>query len=314
MSRTGAPERVARMLSLVPWVAARGGAPIDEVCRRFEIDRAELLRDLDTVSMVGLYPYTPDVLIELYVDEDRVEVMLPQAFDRPLQLTPEQALALVAAGSTLLNVPGADPAGPLARALEKLSAALGHDADRGVEVHLAAVRGDVLEQLRVAAADHRQVRIGYYAYGRDEHTDRVIDPYRVRSDDGQWYVSAFCHLAGDERLFRVDRVTDLEVLDTSFTPQPDPPSDARFTPGTDDPRVVIDLAADARWVVEQYPVEQVDDRGDRIRVTLAVSAGPWFERLMLRLGPDAVVVEGDDALRAAAATAAGRILRRYGGG
>ena len=125
MSRAGAPERVARMLSLVPWVAARGSASVDEICRRFDIDAAQLLRDLDTVSMVGLYPYTPDVLIELYVDDDEVHITLPQAFDRPLRLTPEQAVALVAAGSTLLTVPGADPEGPLARGLAKLSAALG---------------------------------------------------------------------------------------------------------------------------------------------------------------------------------------------
>jgi proteasome accessory factor C len=304
------------MLSLVPWVAARGRAPIDEVCRRFEISRDELLRDLDTVSFVGLYPYTPDVLVELSVDEDEVQVALPQAFDRPLQLTPDQAVALVAAGSALLSVPGADPSGPLARALTKLSSSLGHAPDAGVEVRLPAVRGDVLDELRRAAHDHHQVRIGYYAYGRDEQTTRVIDPHRVRSEDGQWYVSAYCHLAEDERLFRVDRITDLERLDSTFDPPADAPSDARFTPGDEDPRVVVELPADARWVVEQYPVEAVEDMGqrERVRVTLAVSAGPWFERLLLRLGAAATVVDGPDALRRAGNEAAGRILMRYGAG
>jgi proteasome accessory factor C len=311
MSRTGAPERVARMLSLVPWVAAQGGASIEEICRRFDIDRAQLQRDLDTVSMVGLYPYTPDVLIELSVDEDHVHVALPQAFDRPLQLTPEQAVGLVAAGSTLLSVPGADPGGPLARGLAKLSTALGHRDDPAVEVRLGEVRADVLDTLRLAAAQHHQLRIDYYAYGRDEHTTRVIDPHRVSSEDGQWYVSAYCHLAADERLFRIDRITSVVVLDSTFEPPSDQPGGPRFSPREDDPRVVIDLPADARWVVEQYPVEAVEDLGDRVRARLAVSAGPWFERLMLRLGPDARVVDGPEELRAAPARAAGRILGRY---
>jgi proteasome accessory factor C len=312
VSRSGAPERVARMLSLVPWVAARGSAPVDEICRRFGIDRDQLLRDLDTVSMVGLYPYTPDVLIELFVDEDRVHISLPQAFDRPLRLTPEQAVALVAAGSTLLTVPSADPDGPLARGLAKLSAALGAGDEPGVDVRLGEVRQDVLETLRTAAQAHRQVRIDYYAYGRDEHTQRVIDPYRVTSDEGQWYASAYCHLAEGDRLFRIDRISTATLLDSTFEPPAHPPPEGVFTPASGDPRVVIELAADSRWVTEQYPVEAVVEVDDgRRRATLAVSAQPWLERLMLRLGPSASVVEGPDELQGAAADAARRVLARY---
>ncbi len=322
VSRSGAPERVARMLSLVPWVAARGSAPVDEICRRFDIDRDQLLRDLDTVSMVGLYPYTPDVLIELFVDDDQVHISLPQAFDRPLRLTPEQAVALVAAGSTLLTVPGADPDGPLARGLAKLSAALGAGDEPGVDVRLGEARQDVLETLRTAAREHRQVRIDYYAYGRDEHTRRVIDPYRVTSDEGQWYASAYCHLAEGDRLFRVDRISAAELLGSTFEPPADLPPEGVFTPASGDPRVVIELAPEARWVTEQYPVEGVveveggptgADPG-RLRATLAVSAQPWLERLLLRLGPSASVVEGPDELRGATAAAARRVLSRYAAG
>lgn len=312
MSRTGAPERVARMLSLVPWVAARGSAPIDEICRRFDIDAAQLLRDLDTVSLVGLYPYTPDVLVELYVDDGEVHITLPQAFDRPLQLTPEQAVALVAAGSTLLTVPGADPDGPLARGLAKLSTALGSAHEAGVEVRLGEAQEEVLETLRAAARDHRRVRIDYYAYGRDEHTQRVIDPYRVTSDEGQWYTAAYCHLAGGDRLFRLDRISAAVPLDEHFDPRADLPSESVFSPGVTDPRVVLELAPEARWVAEYYPVEHVEDRGDLLRVTLAVTARPWLERLLLRLGPSARVVDGPDELRRAASEAATRILARYG--
>jgi proteasome accessory factor C len=299
------------MLSLVPWVAARGSASVDEICRRFDIDAAQLLRDLDTVSMVGLYPYTPDVLIELYVDDDEVHITLPQAFDRPLRLTAEQAVALVAAGSTLLTVPGADPSGPLARALAKLSGALGGGPGPGVEVRLGPAAQDVLETLRRATAEHREVRIDYYAYGRDERTERVIDPYRVTSDEGQWYVSANCHLAGGDRLFRVDRIRAAELLDDHFEPPADLPPESLFTPTDTDPRVVLDLAPDARWVTEYYPVEEVTEKDGRLRATLAVTARPWLERLLLRLGPSARVVDGPDDLRGAAADAAGRILGRY---
>ncbi len=262
--------------------------------------------------MVGLYPYTPDVLIELYVDDDEVHITLPQAFDRPLRLTPEQAVALVAAGSTLLTVPGADPEGPLARGLAKLSGALGAGPDPGVEVRLGLAPQDVLETLREATRDYRQVRIDYYAYGRDEHTQRVVDPYRVTSDEGQWYVAAYCHLAEGDRLFRVDRISAAVLLDEHFEPPADLPPESVFSPTDADPRVVIDLPAEDRWVTEYYPVEAVTEHDGRIRATLAVTARPWLERLLLRLGPSARVVEGPDDLRRAAAEAADRILSRYG--
>jgi proteasome accessory factor C len=312
VSRTGASERVARLLSLVPWVAAQGGATVEEICRRFAIDADQLLSDLDTVSMVGLYPYTPDVLIELYVDDGEVHITLPQAFDRPLQLTPEQAVALVAAGSTLLTVPGADPQGPLARALAKVSGALGASGDDRLEVRLGEVRGDVLETLQMGVRQHRQVAIDYYAYGRDIHTRRVIDPYRVTSDQGEWYAAAWCHLAGDERLFRLDRISSAQLLDQTFSPPTEAPTESVFSPAPGDPRVVIELPPDAGWVADQYPVEAVEEVGEgRLRVTLAVTAVPWLERLLLRLGPEARLVEGPTELAGAARGAAHRLLARY---
>ena len=312
MTRPAASERVARMLSLVPWVAAQGSASVEEICRRFEIDEDQLLRDLDTVSMVGLYPYTPDVLIELYVDDGRVHINLPQAFDRPLSLTPEQGLALVAGGSTLLATPGADPDGPLARGLAKLSTALDASGSADIDVRLGAVSGRVLDVLRAALRARRQVEIEYYTYGRDELTERVVDPYRVTTDQGQWYLAAYCHQAEGDRLFRIDRIRTASLLDTTYEPPADDTIEGVFSPTGDEPRVEIDLAPDARWVVEQYPVEATTELpGGGLRVSLLVTARPWLERLLLRLGPAAVVVDAPDDLRLAGRTAAGRVLARY---
>jgi hypothetical protein len=65
-------------------------------------------------------------------------------------------------------------------------------------------------------------------------------------------------------------------------------------------------------VAEAYPVEAVTAvKKGRMRVTLAVSAVPWLERLLLSLGPDTKVVEGDPDLAEAGARAARRILARY---
>jgi proteasome accessory factor C len=139
----------------------------------------------------------------------------------------------------------------------------------------------------------------------------VVDPYAVFSAGGQWYLSGWCHRVDDERLFRVDRVRSAVPLPSTFPPPGDRPELSSYRPGPDDPRVTLDLDPSARWVVEQYPVERVEEGpGGRLRVTLAASQPAWLERLLLRLGPAAAVVGGDEG-RAAAAAA--RLLARYRG-
>jgi len=64
--------------------------------------------------------------------------------------------------------------------------------------------------------------------------------------------------------------------------------------------------------VEQYPVDQVDTTPDHIDVRIAVATTPWIERLLLRLGPDAEILEIDAPLPAdLRPSAAARVLERY---
>jgi proteasome accessory factor C len=314
VSRLTASDRLKRLLALLPWVAAREGPTVEEVCKRFALDTEDLLSDVALVSMVGIPPYSPGDLFDIVVEDGRVWVHMSPSFDRALRLTPEEALGLVAAGASLLAVPGADPEGPLARGIAKVAATLGVDADEMIDVDLGYASATILNTLQEASASRHRVRIDYYVHGRDERTTREVDPYRVYADHGQWYLVGYDHLREEERLFRVDRVLEIEARDATF----DPPEEQRtlglFEARSDDPRVVLELEPDAGWVVEVYPVEAVEaaEQG-RLRVTLAISARPWLERLLLRLGPRArvVAVAGDERLANSAHEAAQRILARY---
>jgi proteasome accessory factor C len=311
MPKLSADERLQRLLALIPWVASRDGPRLEEVSARFGCTQAELVDDLELLFLCGLHPYTPDVLIEVDIVDGRVWIRYADYFSRPLRLTPAEGLALLAAGRTVLAASGGDDGGPLARGLGKLATALGVDAGEAVEIELGPVAEELLQTLRTAAAESRQVEIDYYSFGRDERARRVVDPYAVFSAGGQWYVSAYCHRVDDERLFRVDRIAGATLLDSSFDRPPQAPELAAYRPDPEDPRVTLDLDPSARWVVEQYPVEKVDDvGGGRLRVTLVASQPAWLERLLLRLGPRATVLDGDGEV---AARAAGRLLARYRG-
>ncbi|HEY2812205.1 MAG TPA: WYL domain-containing protein [Acidimicrobiales bacterium] len=314
MSQIPAADRLRRLLSLLPWVASHRGPTVEEVCDRFGLEPDELLSDVALVSMVGVPPYSPGDLFEVVVEEGRVWVHLSPSFDRALRLTPEEALALVAAGASLLAVPGADPGGPLARGLAKLAATLGIDPDDAFDIDLGHASAGVLATIQQATDEHRRLRLAYYTHGRDQHTEREVDPYRVHAEQGRWYLVGFDHLRDDVRLFRVDRILSAEALDASFQPPDELPSPELFEAGIDDPRVVLDLAPEAAWVVESYAVDEVETRADgRLRVTLPVSGRPWLERVLLQLGPRATVVRtrSDPALAHCGEEAAARLLARY---
>ena len=314
-ARVTATERVQRILAVLPWIVQHQGSTVGEICERFGLQRKELVDDLDFVFYnVGLHPFTPDMLAEVSITDDRVHVHLGDYFRRPLRLTHEEALTLLAAGRALTARPGTDPDGTLGRAVDKLSTALGEGAIEAVEVALGEADPDVLAAVRAGVDARRQLSIDYYSYGRDEHTRRRVDPYRLVAREGHWYLLARCHMAEGERLFRVDRIRSATVEDATFDEPAEAP-DASFELSESPRTVEVVAPPDAAWVATTYPVDEITELDDgRLRVVLPVTATPWLERLLLRLGPDAATTDlgTGDSLAPTTAAAARRVLARYG--
>lgn len=314
MSAT-AGERLRRVLAMVPWIVARPGVGVTEVADRFGISEAELIADLEVVWMVGLPPYTPDALVEVTMEDGKVWIHYADFFARPLRLTPAQGLAMLASSDALLSMPGTDPTGPLARALDKLATALDVDVDGSLDIDLGAAGSEHLEPLRAAAERRAWVEIEYYSYGRDEVTQRRIVPDRITANGGAWYVEAWCALAEGDRLFRLDRIASLDVTDdVSDRELPTGVDQRLFTADASLDRIRLHLQPPARWVVDAYPCEDIVGHDDgSTSVTLAVTAERWVQRLLLRLGTDAAVIEEASFAGAAALgpTAAASVLARY---
>ena len=134
--------------------------------------------------------------------------------------------------------------------------------------------------------------------GRDEATERDVDPMRLLVVEGRTYLEAWCRRAEGVRLFRLDRVLDLEVLDVpaevpaeAAAEQKDVDAGQLFRPSDSDERVELELAAGARWVAEYWPCESVTELGEgRLRAVLRTPDTRWVRRLVLRLGEDARVL------------------------
>ena len=312
MSRFTSRERLNRLLAVIPWVVAQDGVALDDVAHRFGYPRDRLEADLlEVVQYVGVYPFTPDTLIEVEIVDDMVWIRYADWFTRPLRVDPAQAVALLAAGQSMLSITGDDD-GPLLRGLTKLGAAMGAgDGTVPLEVRLGEGAEEVMAVLRQAVDEHRMVDIDHYVYSRDEWVQRRIEPSRFFADEGQWYVAAFCRRAEDQRVFRVDRIGSATLTDIGFTP-PEPPDATPVFSADDTTEVRLLLRPEAAWVADQYPNNGVTTRPDgSIEVAMPVTGRSWLERLLLRLGPSVEVLDSgsfDDRLTADAAR---RILARY---
>ena len=65
MARPSATDRLGRILSMVPWIASQDGAAHRRRVRAVRHRPSRTRRDLNVVFVVGLYPYTPESLIEV---------------------------------------------------------------------------------------------------------------------------------------------------------------------------------------------------------------------------------------------------------
>ncbi len=79
----------------------------------------------------------------------------------------------------------------------------------------------ILEKLRRAIREHRSVNMRYQSNQVPHPTERGLDPYALVHRWGWWYVVGFCHVHKEMRTFRVDRISEVSLLETSFTQSPD---------------------------------------------------------------------------------------------
>jgi proteasome accessory factor C len=306
-----AEERLRRLLVMLPWLMERGEVTVAEAAERFALTEDEVVRDLELAAMCGLPPFV-DELIDVFVDDGVIVVGVPRLFTRPLRLNAVEAFELLTAGRAAMELPGADASGPLGRGLAKLATALGEDDTSGVRIELD--RPDIADRLVAAASVNEELAIDYWAASRDETTERRIVPRQVFADRGEWYVSADDDRSGQVRTFRVDRILRAEPTGRTVAPSEAPlPTPGTWFADESVRRAVLRLSPAARWVVERYPHDDVPSRPDAdgwVTVRMPVASEQWLVRTMLRLGPEAELVEPEE-LRDVVAAAADRVLARY---
>jgi proteasome accessory factor C len=295
---------------MLPWLVERKRVKLSDMAKQFKLTEAELIDDIMMASVCGVPPYSPDALIDVFVDEDEVVAEVPLMFSRPLQLNSAEVFALTVMGEAALRLPGANKSGPLAMALKKLRPLLPTN-DQVVAVDLKPVA--YLQDLRNAVSTGAHVLITYFTPASATRSERTIIPRSVFERGGHWYVSADDDKSGELREFRIDRIEKF-VLTGDFT---EPDSSAKRSADGNawfknaSLHVKLRVEPSARWVVESYPymTREVSVDGSTI-VTMAVGNEHWLSRLLLRAGTGVQVLEPHE-LQDLGKRAAAQVLKRY---
>ncbi len=320
----GSAGQLPRLLALVPFLLAHPGIRLAEVATTFAVSEDRLRKDLNLLWVCGLPGHGPGDLIDVEFEGDTVTLLEPAGVTRPLRLTVDEALALIVALRALAETPGLTgvPDGfgerdAVERTLAKVELAAGAAAGAAGRVEVS-VEGEqrVLPVVRAALESSRRLHLSYHVPGRDETTERDVDPMRLLLVEGRSYLEAWCRRAEGVRLFRLDRVQEVTVLDLPSEPPVDAErrdvSQGLFRPGPDDLLVTLALRPGAAWVADYHPCESVVAAADgSLTVRLRARDTGWVRRLALRLGEQGRVLAPadlaeqvrDDAARALAAYA-----------
>jgi predicted DNA-binding transcriptional regulator YafY len=209
-----------RLISIILMLQSRGTLKACDLAEELGVSERTIHRYMGMLDELGIPiysergPYGGFSLVRGY--------KLP-----PLVFSPEEATALYLGTELVKDIWGASYQDAVVAATAKLDNVLPEallqevkQAQRSLVV-TGWLRRDygpwapILDDLRRSVARRRQVRMIYQSF-RQEITERVLDPYALALQWGNWYVIGYCHLRGDMRTFRVDRVQAVEPTGAVF--------------------------------------------------------------------------------------------------
>lgn len=246
----------------------------------------------------------------------------------PLVFTPEEAVAVYLGTSLVDEMWGRLYRDAARGALAKLDNVLPDEQRHEVAWARRALfatgmhRADLdelapsLEKLRRATREHRRVRMRYQSRNQPETTLRDLDPYALVHRWGWWYVIGYCHLRNAVRIFRLDRIQQLSLLETTFQMAPDFDLHIYLA---NEPQAQTQMTVRMRFIPKarqaafesRFYWESLEEQSDgSVVVSFAAPDLEWAASSVLAYGPIVEVLDPPE-LRRMVAKWAQVIVQRY---
>lgn len=204
--------KIDRLLGIVMLLLRRERVTAPELAQRFEVSRRTINRDIEDLCRAGVPVVT--------TQGRHGGISLAEGYKVDAALLSEDERQAVLSG--LRGIDSVSETSYLARLTEKLSRRDRRvQADGAVLIDLAShYQGPLtekIETLKHAIQARRQVVFRYY-YEKGESLRR-IEPYHLLFRWSDWYLLGYCLDRKDYRLFKLNRLWELEVTDREYAPQ-----------------------------------------------------------------------------------------------
>jgi len=297
---TGAADQLRRILLLIPRLADGEPHSLETVSRMAGLDRSVALRDIESISERFEAPGGFVEGLQIFIEANDVSV-IPNHFLRPMRLTRGELLALELGLAMLRGERPPEKHRAIDGATARLRKAIARLPDEEIadDFRVASVSpaGDLehLRRLREAFRARRKVRLTYRKADEEEPSSRVVCPYGIVFASGMWYAVAQCESSEGIRIFRLDRVEQVEPLEARY----DSPRGFSIDAIVNDGKAFQSAEAGtlrvryssriARWIAEREGKEVAEDGS--LTMDHPLADREWAMRHVLQYGPDAEVLE-----------------------
>ena len=210
-------NRTDRLMGVLLELQARGELRAEDLAGTFEVSVRTIYRDIEALSETG---------VPIVATPGKGYRLMDGYFLPPLTFTADEAGVLLLGGEAIRD--RVDPAlRQIAEAgLRKLANVLPPDRRAETERRrhgMAFFSNDArandrrLALARRAIDERRVIRLVYHALRRERPEPRDVEPVRLVHQRDAWYLAGYCRLRAGNRLFHLDRIDRLELLEERFT-------------------------------------------------------------------------------------------------
>lgn len=207
-------ERIRELVALLGSLSKAGDVvTIDAISTRLGINTDEAHAMMDIVCQASGEDFG-GLLISSNDEETEFTLQYPGTTGRPIRLTPAETIALVHA----LDVAGIDENDPLRAKLNDAFSSPAVDEEQ-VRAALGSVGNDGGPLFLCAQSQVENAAIEFMYRGLKDTTPRRRRALvrTLRTEDGHWYAGAYDLDIEQERTFRVDRMSDVEIKEPLHT-------------------------------------------------------------------------------------------------
>lgn len=270
----------SRLFEILYLLVEKRAVTAGELARRLEVSERTIYRDIDALSAAGIPVFTQKG------QGGGIRLMDQFVLDRALLSREEQDEILFALQATLATGGGTE-----GDTLTRLSALFRREGDGWLEVDFTDWGSGARERENFALVKRSilarcPLSFTYYS-SAGEKSRRTVEPARLVFKGGCWYLSAYCRIRQDWRIFRLARMEDPTLEEESCPPRHPPERLEVPSPGGEQgTELRLRFQPSAAWRVQDYfhPKQITRESDSHLLVNCNFPEDQWLLSFLLSFG------------------------------